>query len=86
MLCAVTIMSSADSLSLNIYMVCGRMCMLSICVCVCLVLLAVEDLFVNSNERKSAEDIIVRVHGPPEDGRIKRAKTCSGFLCLQTSF
>jgi len=48
-LCAVTILSSADLLSLNIYMVCGCMCISSICVCVC-VLLSVEDLFVNSSQ------------------------------------
>ena len=34
-LCAVTIMSFADLLSLSIYLVCGRMCISSICVCVC---------------------------------------------------
>ena len=34
MLCAITIMSSADLRSLNIYMVCGCMRMSSICVCV----------------------------------------------------
>jgi hypothetical protein len=33
-LCAVTVMSSADLRSLNIYLVCGCMCISSICVCV----------------------------------------------------
>jgi hypothetical protein len=33
-LCAVTIMSSADLRSLSIYLVCGCMCISSMCVCV----------------------------------------------------
>jgi hypothetical protein len=34
-LCAVTIMSSADLRLLSICLVCGHMCISSICVCVC---------------------------------------------------
>jgi hypothetical protein len=37
-------MSSVDLRSLSIYLVCGRMCVSSVCVCV---LLSVEELFVN---------------------------------------
>jgi hypothetical protein len=73
-LCAVTITSSADLLSLHIYLVCGRMFISSI-VCVLGAIVSgrsVCELFTNRpsthkstkhtqifNERKSAEDIIV---------------------------